>query len=155
MTQAQHLLAEVTFMHTPQILIHRWSRPTRPAEGPSSLRHEVRPPSLRQAPASFWHRLWFWLTAPAPTEAAPPVQRLPLIRDDFLETLQDLGGDDAAALRWRVGQSRSLRELWHLRAEVYRLVGVHRSQAEAERRLAELNRHFPTRAPRSGFMPLP
>jgi len=31
---------------------------------------------------------------------------------------------------------------------------VHHSQHEAERRLARLNRHFPTRSPRSGFAPL-
>lgn len=149
------MLADVTFMYTPDIVIERWSQPTRPGDGPSSLRHEVRPPSLRQAPASVWQRLWFWLAAPAPADASPPVARLPLIRDDFLVALQDLGGDDTVALRWRIGQSRSLRELWHLRAEVYRLVGVHHSQFEAEARLADLNRHFPARAPRSGFMPLP
>jgi len=33
-------------------------------------------------------------------------------------------------------------------------VGVARSQAEAEQRLLLLNRHFPTRAPRSQFAAL-
>ena len=45
-------------------------------------------------------------------------------------------------------------QLWHLRAELYHVVAVYHSQHEAERRLAELNGHFPTRAPRSGFVPL-
>lgn len=139
-----------------RLALHRWNPPTRPADAPSSmsLRVEVQPPSLRQAPVSVWQRLWFWLVAPAPADAAPPVSRLPGVRADFVTALSDVGGDDAATLRRRVEQSHSLRELWHLRAEVYRIVAVHRSQAEAESRLAELNRHFPTRAPRSGFMPL-
>ena len=46
------------------------------------------------------------------------------------------------------------RELWHLRADVYRLVAVHHNQAEAEARLNRLNRHFPTRAPRSALAPI-
>jgi hypothetical protein len=141
-------------MRTYPLIVQRWARPTQPAEGPSSLRHEARPPSLRQAPDSLWRRALFWLAAPAPQDSAPPAGRLPAIRDDFMTALRDLGGDDAAGLRWRIQQSRSLRELWHLRAEVYRMVAVQYSQAEAEIRLVELNRHFPTRAPRSGFVPL-
>ncbi len=141
-------------MNPPALLRRRWNRTTRPLDGPSSLRHEVRPPSLRHAPDAFWPRLLFWLAAPAPMDAALPLGRLPGIRADFLAALTDLGADDAVALRRRITQSHSLRELWHLRAEVYRIVAVHRSQAEAEARLADLNRHFPTRAPRSGFMPL-
>lgn len=154
MTQAGTFPAEVIPMSPHALLLRRWTQTTRPADGPSSLRHEVQPPSLRQAPESVWLRLWFWLAAPAPANAAPPVSRLPGIREDFLTALADMGTDETAALRQRVMRSHSLRELWHLRAEVYRLVAVHHSQAEAEHRLANLNRHFPTRAPRSGFMPL-
>ena len=47
-----------------------------------------------------------------------------------------------------------LRELWHLRSELFRQVALQHSQFEAEQRLSRLNRHFPTRAPRSGFAPL-
>ena len=50
--------------------------------------------------------------------------------------------------------AKSMRELWHLRAEVFALVSLELSQLEADRRLAALNRHFPTRAPRSGFVGL-
>ena len=82
------------------------------------------------------------------------MSRLPAIRADFLTAIRDLGDDDPSALRCRIEQSHSLRELWHLRAEVFRIVAVRHSQSEAERRLTQINHHFPTRAPRSGFMPL-
>ena len=121
---------------------------------PSSLRVEVRPPSLRHAPASLWQRLMFWLIAPSPHEAAPPLNRLPGVRNEFVACLVDLPPNEVEGLIARISMARSLRELWHLRAEVYRLVAVHPSQGEAEVRLNRLNRHFPTRAPRSAFAPL-
>jgi hypothetical protein len=133
-----------------------WGRPstTLSAQALVGLRSEVRPPSLRCTPGSAWHKLIFWLMAPQPQEAAPPLNRLPGVRLEFLAALADISGDDADAMRLRIGNSRSLRELWHARAEVFRIVGVAHSQAEADLRLAQLNRHFPTRAPRSQFAPL-
>jgi len=115
---------------------------------------EVCPPSLRQAPRSAWNRLWLWLMAPGPLQSSPTPDRLPPVRDDFLQCLADIDSDAAAALAQRIHQTRSLRELWHLRAECFNVVALSHSQHEAERRVAELNRHFPTRAPRSGFVPL-
>ena len=56
--------------------------------------------------------------------------------------------------RWRVQQAHSLRELWHLRSDVYNTVALAHSQGEAEARLLLINQHFPTRAPRSQFAPL-
>lgn len=135
------------------IRFSRWSRRSTLLDS-SSFRVEVCPPSLRQAPLSFWQRLVFWIMAPSPQDAAPPLNRLPRVRNEFLRVLQDIEGQDADRLRWRVDQARSLRELWHLRADAFRVVGVQHSQTEAERRLAELNCHFPTRAPRSQFAPL-
>jgi len=138
----------------------RLARPTRPdayAVPSSMLRIEVCPPSLRVPPDSPWRRMLFWLSAPTPADAAPPINRLPRVREDFLHCLDHLPEQDACAraeLRRRIGLARSLRELWHLRPDVYRLVAVSHSQQEAERRLGELNRHFPTRAPRSAFTPL-
>jgi hypothetical protein len=117
-------------------------------------RAEVCPPSLRQAPRSAWSRLWFWLLAPGPMQASPSVNRLPPVRQDFLNSLGDIDGSPACSLSTRIGQARSLRDLWHLRAELYSVVALSHSQQEAERRVAQLNRHFPTRAPRSGFAPL-
>jgi len=120
----------------------------------TGLRVEVRPPSLCHAPDSRWQRLMFWLLAPAPLDASPPLNRLPGVRADFLEALADIKTLDAKLLADRIRFARTLRELWHLRTEVYRVVAVARSQAEAEERLGRLNRHFPTRSPRSGFAPL-
>lgn len=122
---------------------------------PSSLRVEVCPPALRYAPTGgSWQRLLFWLLAPAPRAAAPAPDRLPAVRTEFLATLADIDGGDAERLRQRIDDTRTLRELWHARAEIYRVVGLAHSQFEAEERLALLNRHFPTRAPRSQFAPL-
>jgi hypothetical protein len=129
-------------------LLQRWQRrPTLAA--PSSLRTEVCPPSLRHAPDSTWHRLMFWLLAPAPHDSAPPASRLPGVRTEFIAVLADIDGNEADGVRKRIDATHTLRELWHLRAEIYRLVGLAHRQSEAETRVARLNRHFPTRAPRS------
>lgn len=135
----------------------------RPAAPSSSLLHtrtEVRPPQLWPSSLSWrgraqrlhdrlLRRALPWLPA-----TARPVNRLLLVRDEFLDTLADLSGPPVERLLGSIERARSLRELWHLRSSVYGQVAVALSQAEAERRLASLNRHFPTRAPRSGLMPL-
>jgi shikimate kinase len=87
--------------------------------------------------------------APAPQDAAPPLNRLPVVRQEFMAAMADVTSDDAERLRWRLQEARSLRELWHVRADLYRVVAVARNQSEAEQRLLLLNRHFPARAPRS------
>jgi hypothetical protein len=117
---------------------------------PSAFRVEVRPPSLRHAPATLGQRLMFWLMAPAPQDAAPPINRLPGVKQDFHACLEDVAPAAAQSLRASIDGARSLRELWHLRADLYSLVGRAHSEAVAEQRLARLNRHFPTRAPRAG-----
>jgi hypothetical protein len=117
----------------------------------SSMRLDASPPSLRHSPNTAWQRLVFWLLAPAPQEAAPPLNRLPAVRDDFLEAVADVPGETAHGLRHRIVHAHSLRDLWHLRADVFSLVGLEHSQWEAERRLLRLNRHFPMRATRSQF----
>jgi hypothetical protein len=137
----------------PLHLFSRWGHRSNFA-APSSLRVEVCPPSLRHAPESAWNRLMFWLMAPAPQDSAPPLNRLPGVRAEFIACLADVHHEQVEALRGRVHAARSLRELWHLRTEVFHLVALDHSQHEAEARLTDLNRHFPTRAPRSGFAPL-
>jgi hypothetical protein len=155
MTQAGHNPAEIMHMNMPTLVKTPWTPASRSsAEGPSSQRLEVRPPSLRQAPESWLGRFWFWLAAPEPQQASGPVSRLPAVRKDFRAALLDLPADRAADLMRRIELTRSLRELWHLRADVYRVVAIAHSQTVAEARLAALNCHFPTRAPRSGFAPL-
>jgi hypothetical protein len=72
-------------------------------------------------------------------------------RSEFLAMLADLQGDATPLLRERIRRSTSLRELWHLRADVFSAVALQRNQSEAEDRVGWLNRYFPTRSPRSGF----
>jgi len=95
-----------------------------------------------------------WLKRLAKPRGADPAQRLRAIRVEFAEALGDIPTQHASFLQHRVRCARSLRELWHLRSEMYSLIAVHHNQEEAERRLAPLNRFFPTRSPRSGFAPL-
>lgn len=122
---------------------------------PSALsRLEVRPPSLRHAPQGWWQRLLFWLFAPAPQESSPPLHRLPGVQREFQAAIADIAPAARGSLPMRISHARSLRELWHMRLDVYNLVARNFSEFEAASRLAQLNRHFPTRAPRSGFVPL-
>ncbi len=95
-------------------------------------------------------------SALAGTTPARPADdsRFVRVRDEFLLTLEDIRTQQAGLVQARIRVARSLRELWHLRPELFRLVALHFSQTEAQRRLERLNRHFPTRSPRSGFAPL-
>lgn len=148
-------MSDITTMPWSLSKFPRWSRRGTTLADPSSQRVEVCPPSLRCAPdGSAWQRVMYWLLAPAPQDSAPPVNRLPAVRTDFLATLSDIDGAEVDELRRRINDCRSLRELWHVRAELFRVVGVAHSQSQAEERVTLLNRHFPTRAPRSQFATL-
>lgn len=147
-------MSDITSIMKPLLHFPRWGRRSTLLPTTSSLRAECRPPSLCHAPDSAWQRFMFWLLAPAPQNAAPPLNRLPGVRTEFLAALADVDSDDAEQLRLRIRNARSLRDLWHTRAELFRLLGVNHSQLEAEQRLLLLNRHFPTRAPRSQFATL-
>lgn len=114
----------------------------------AETRVEVCPPERRR-PGPWWQRLQRWARSEWPTTR--PDDGLDPIRHEFAQAVADLRGPAADAVVDRVDAARSLRELWHLRAEVFRLVALQHSQHEADGRLAQLNRHFPTRAPRSGF----
>lgn len=137
-----------------QAIVHRLSRrPFVPSTGPSRI--EVCPPSIWPQSDALWKRMAHWLSSPGPMDGAPRLlNRLPTVRADFEMALIDIGGDASRALLDRVQVARSLRELWHLRPAMFSLISLHHCQGEAEKRMARLNRHFPTRAPRSGFMPL-
>jgi hypothetical protein len=76
---------------------------------------------------------------------------MPQIKQEFADSVCDLVTPQGADLLDRIHFARSMHELWHLRADIFSLVAVHHSQEEAEERLTWLNRHFPTRSPRSGF----
>lgn len=137
-------------------LTHRLLRRA-PAIAPAR-RTESCPPGLLHAAAradSGW-RSGFrqWLASGWQTARSEPASGLVRARDEFLQALEDIRTPPAELLELRIRGARSLRELWHWRAEVFRQVSLHHSQAEAQARLDRLNRHFPTRSPRSGFSPL-
>jgi hypothetical protein len=132
---------DVDGMKAPR-LIRRWLRPVEPA---STLpgRTSVSPPAVWGEAEPIWKTLWGWLRS----SNAPAERRIHVLaeaRRDFADALADIPAADANDLRRRGQTARSLRELWHLRAELYSVVARHRSQAEADRRLRLVNRHFPT-----------
>lgn len=116
-----------------------------------STRLGVTPPPLRHAPATAWNRVLFWLLTPVSEAVAPPLDRLPDAKFDFGRAIADIAHARSAGVALRIARARSLRELWHVRLDVYNLVALHCSEFEAEKRLAELNRHFPGGSPRSCF----
>ena len=129
----------------------------------SSLMHsrvEVCPPELWPSSLSWRGRMKRWSQrvvgniAPWLPEQVRPVNRLTMVKAEFGDSVSDLDSNGQASLLERIDRARSLRELWHLRSSVYGEVALALSQGEAERRLAGLNRHFPTRAPRSAPLQL-
>ncbi|MCH8180280.1 MAG: hypothetical protein IIA02_10920 [Proteobacteria bacterium] len=118
-----------------------------------SRRHEVTPPS-RFASSSpvgltwvrrFWQ--WLWDLDEAP-RALAPTSGLRAIQSEFVAALWDLQSLRANQVRDQIESARSLRELWHLRADVFKVIAVHRGQMEAQMRLDGLDGHFPVRASR-------
>ena len=67
-----HSVSDITATMRASILFSRWSRRSTLLAS-SSLRVEVCPPSLCHAPANLWQRVMFWMLAPAPQDAAPPL----------------------------------------------------------------------------------
>ena len=136
---------------------HR-TAPPRDKRDAMPVRIEVCPPATLPESSPWAGRLLAWLglgrdEARAPDSQSPHPGAAPLdaVRQEFINSLDDVGTDQADDLADRIADSRSLRELWHLRAEVFSVVSCHASQHEARERLTRLNRHFPARAPRSGF----
>jgi hypothetical protein len=130
----------------------------------AGVRHEVCPPLRR---ASLSSRLRGWLEVhrdpdatqsaggDAPPEAPAPRNLDPVLRvqRDFARELADIPTPQAGVVLAAVWRARSLHDLWHLRVPVFDSVARHLDQQQAETRLARLNRHFPTRSPRSGLVP--
>ena len=149
-------------MHAPMSSwMLRWMG-RRHGSAPSTLgqsRVEVCPPELFPSSLSWSGRMQRWTArllhqaAPWLPEQARPVNRLALAKHEFRDSLSDLDTVPAQQLLERIERARSLREMWHLRSSLYGEVSMVLSQGEAERRLARLNRHFPTRAPRSVAAP--
>ena len=142
----------------------------------ASMRTEICPPALRRSnQPSGWQESWQaglrdWLqsawptstlgtssldrrTAPSawPKELSMTVQSgtpLSMVRREFMDSLRDVRTQQAGDLLSRIRIARSMRELWHLRTEIYNLVARHRDELEATYRLNRLNRFFPQRVGR-------
>lgn len=123
-----------------------------PQVAPSSLmsRTEVCPPQLWPSSLTLWGRMQRWLMRDNPwlPAASRPVNRLALVKSEFQTAMHRVEGEDAERLTYQIDSARSLRELWHLRSGLYGLLAQQHDQADAERCMAQLNRHFPMRAPR-------
>lgn len=120
----------------------------KPAQPAASVitRIDVRPPAVWGQAEPVWLALWHWLR----DSDEPDRRALNLLDDarrDFCAALGDLDSAVASDLLRRAEHARSLRELWHLRAELYSVVARHLSQPEADRRLVQVNRHFPVSTP--------
>lgn len=117
---------------------------------PARLAHAAGAPGWR-ASLRDWLDTGWARPARQAAQQRPANDPLAAVRAEFLESLSDIRTQQVGMLARRIGIARSLHELWHLRPEVFKLVALRFSQCEAQTRLDRLNRHFPTRAPRSGF----
>lgn len=117
----------------------------RRAEATPPSRFSSSPPVWRTWVVGFWRWLWD-LEEPAQTLA--PTSGLKGIKAEFNAALWDLQSLKANQVRDQIDAARSLRELWHLRADVFKVISTHRGQIEAQLRLDALDSHFPVRASR-------
>lgn len=131
------------------LLLHRLR--LRRATSASTFRVDVCPPDVCPARDSLWVSMLRWLVG-NDAEVAP-VLRTPLdrARVEFVAALEGLMHGEGTDLLSRVRHARSLRELWHLRSELYTLIARGTSQPEADCRLARVNQHFPTRTQRGAI----
>jgi hypothetical protein len=129
-------------------LLHRLLH--RKSAAPTTLRMNVCPPDICPGSDSLWSQALRWLVGGA--VQAVPALRTPLerARSEFVAAMAGLSELDPNDLLRRAQHARSLRELWHLRSELYTLIARRVSQPEADARLARVNQHFPTRAQRTG-----
>ena len=110
----------------------------------------VCPPDICPARESLWSVTMRWLVG---DEAdVVPSLRTPLerARTEFVSAMTGLLDLDHTDLLSRAQHARSLRELWHLRSELYTMIARRVSQKEADRRLSRVNQYFPTRTQRTG-----
>ena len=128
-------------------LLHRLLH--RKSAAPTTQRMNVCPPDIIPRRESLWSATLRWLVG-NDTDAVPAL-RTPLekARSEFVAALEGLGEADHNGLLKRAQHARSLRELWHLRSELYTLIARRVSQNEADARLSRVNQHFPTRAQRT------
>jgi hypothetical protein len=126
----------------------------RKVAAPTTQRMNVCPPDVCPQSESLWSATLRWLVG-GNVEVVPAL-RTPLekARSEFVAAMDGLHEFDHLDLLRRAQHARSLRELWHLRSELYTLVARRVSQLEADARLARVNQHFPTRAQRTSTPPM-
>ena len=78
----------------------------------------------------------------AQSAKAATLAEVKVARAAFEACLADLKGDAVRNLIMGIGRSRSLTDLWHLRAGLFTELARAHSQREAELQLAQLQRHF-------------
>jgi hypothetical protein len=141
----RRLQAEIQTMST--ALLHRLLH--RKPAAPTTLRMNVCPPDVCPAGDSLWSATLRWLVG-GNVEVVPSL-RTPLekARAEFVAAMAGLLDIDHDDLLRRAQHARSLRELWHLRSDLYTLIARRISQFEADARLARVNQHFPSRAQRT------
>jgi hypothetical protein len=130
--------------------IANFDTPTLPAAPALAVERRLRP----RRGAAAWQQIAStlgWKPA-TPTRAA----LLCVAREACAASLADLPAPDTRTLRHLIGHAHSLAELWHLRPELYRVLALRHSQAEAEQRLAALKPIFAAlAAPPRGIAALP
>ena len=72
-------------------------------------------------------------------ERGAPGATLGAARQACIDCLADVWALDVRVLHEQLAHAGSLAELWHLRPELYRVLALQHSQAQAERRLAALD----------------
>jgi hypothetical protein len=125
---------------------------------PSGLGHrraELAPPSLFSRSRPLWKAwavgFWTWLWDMDELPRSPaPATGLRKLKSEFNSAMWDLQSMRANQVRAMIEQARSLREMWHLRSDVFRVISVHRGQIEAQLRLDALDSHFPVRSSSRG-----
>jgi hypothetical protein len=100
------------------------------------------PAPRRQRPheaTAGWRRLVHNLgwREPSTTQA-----KLGAARQACIDSLIDVWALDVRLLHEKLAHAGSLAELWHLRPELYRVLALQHSQAQAERRLAALDPYW-------------
>lgn len=87
-------------------------------------------------PRSGWRRLAVALSG---AQSEPSIG---IARQACIACLADVPASQSRGLHALLASATTLSELWHLRPEVYRVLALHTTQAEAESRLAATRCHF-------------
>jgi hypothetical protein len=130
------------------VLLHRFLL-LRKSSPPTTIRIDVCPPDVCPPRDGLWRSTRRWLTRADAGVAKGLRTPLERARAEFVHAMDGIATHETDCLMQRARHARSMRELWHLRSELYTLIARRSSQHEADARLARVNQHFPTRAQRS------